>query len=153
MSDPCKTQVLDRIEAVISGLSPVSKAMRHPGIKPSDLDDYDNNIVFIFDDDETKEQRNRITRKTFPLHVECWVKHENGMKAISDAADILQAEITAALQTDATLLGMSVRVAESQTSACASKFYQTEDEGGIVLLYEVSYQHARNNLYSFEPTN
>ena len=153
MSDPVKTQVLDRIEAIISGVPEVKKALRHPGVKPADLDDYNENIVFIFDDDESKEQRNRITRKTIPLHVECWIKHENGMRAISDAADILQAEITAALQTDTTLLGMSVRVSESQSEACASKFYQSEEEGGVILLYEVSYQHARNNLYSFEPTN
>ena len=153
MSTPVKTLVLDRIETVIAACASVNKAIRHPGVKPSDLDDYDDNLVFIFDDEEQKEQRNRITRKTFPLHVECWIKHENGMRAISDAADILQAEITAALQTDSSLLEMSVRVAEIQTQACASKFYQNETEGGIVLLYEVAYQHARNDLYSLEPTN
>lgn len=153
MSIACKTQVLNRIETIINAVSSVKKAMRHPGVKPSDFDDYDDNIVFIFDDDESKEQRNRITRKTFPLHVECWIKRESGMRAVSDAADMLQAEITAALQTDTALLAMSVRVAESQNEACASKFYMAEDEGGIILLYDVSYQHARNNLYSFEPTN
>ena len=75
------------------------------------------------------------------------------MRAISDAADILQAEITTALQTDVSLLGMSVRVAESKEDVCASKFYHTEEEGGVVLMYDIAYQHARNNLYSFEPTN
>ena len=153
MSTPIKTQVLERIETVVDSVAVVQKALRHPGVKPSDLDDYNNNIVFIFDDDESKEQRNRITRKTFPLHIECWIKNNDGMKAISDAADILQAEIVAALQTDATLLSLSVRVSETEDEPCASKFYQTDEEGGVVLKLTVAYQHARNDLYSLNPTN
>jgi len=153
MSTPVKTQVLDRIETIGAAVSEVKIALRHPGVKPSDLDDFDDNLVFLFDDDETSEQRNRITRKTFPLHIECWIRREQGMRAISDAADILQAGITSALLTDTTLREMSVRVSERTSDPSASKFYNTEQEGGVVLLYDVAYQHARNSLYSFEPTN
>ena len=152
MSTPVKTRVLDRIEAVVSAVPSVVKAQRNPGIKPADLDDYNDNLVFLFDDDEKKEQRNRITRKTFPLHIEIWITREAGMKAISDAADIMQADIVAALQTDSELLSLSVKVTESEDEPCASKFYQSDEEGGVVLKLTVAYQHARNDLYSQEPT-
>jgi len=148
MSSPVKTRVLDQLEVVVGAATGVNEAVRHPSA-PIDLDDFNVNKVFLFDEDETTAERNRKTRKTFTLHTECWTRQEGGMKAISDAADLLQANITAALLTDATLRTLSIRVREA--NPCAAKFYHDEEQGGVILRYEITYEHTTHDLTKINP--
>ena len=142
MSTPIRTQVLDLLETKIGEV--ISNTERHPSI-PVDRTNKSGTMCFLFDNDDRKERKNRIVDCTFTLQVELWIEDRDGMKAISDTADLLEAQIEQKLMPSTALKPLVKNVDYAETTS--SKFYADNTVGGIVIYYDITYSHAYGNPY------
>lgn len=144
MATPIKTTVLDNLETTIQGI--IAKAERHPA-KMEDRTSKSFPLCFLFDDDEVKVRRNQVMICTFPLQIEIWTEKQAGMKAISNACDIWQADIEKILMPSTSQARKPAEVKCVHGSPASSKFYADETLGGIVLLYEITYMYPYGKPY------
>lgn len=142
MSSPIRTQLLDLLESDIATI--ISNTQRHPSI-PVDRTHKSGTMCFLFDGDDRKERRNRIVDCTFTLQVEVWIENRDGMKAISDTADLLECQIEEKLTNDTIKNSLVKRIDYGETTS--SKFFADETLGGIVLNYDITYSHVYGNPY------
>ena len=143
LDEPVKTKLLKAIQACIEGVAGVSQVIRNPS-KPVDRDTAVFPLVFIFDESESVVNRNRIDTVTMPIQIQIWVQIHEGI--LGDQADILEAEIYKALWRNADVKYYSMRMFP-ETGNTATKFFQDEFSGGIVLRYTAIYSYKFQDPY------
>jgi hypothetical protein len=144
MTKPIKTLLLEAVEDGMETIPGLQTIMRNPS-KPIDRDTVPFDMAFIFDDVESVVNRNRIAMNSFPLHIEIWIQGNDG-KAISDKADVYQAEIHKMFLTNESIKASSMRI-DPDPDRSAEKFYVDEGLGGVILLYKATYSHAWSDPY------
>lgn len=143
MATPLKTQILNRIKTLLGGVSGIGKVFKEEPVPiKRDLAPWD--IVYLFTEEESSEERNRIILHRLPIHIEIWANDQRGMEYVSDKVDVYQAEINKSMLADATLNALINKI----TEGTSGKFFEAEDVGGIILLYEIQFSHRYGDPYA-----
>jgi hypothetical protein len=145
MAKPVKTLVLDAIETALKTITQIEQNSKQPkrgqGI-PIDQDTAVYPWACFFDEPESIENRNRISRKTFELIIQAWVKE--GTDTISDQMDLIDAEIEKTLLTNAGVAYQTMDIAKISSD----KLYIDDRETGILqTVYRVVYGHKYKDPY------
>ncbi len=141
LSKPVKTFLLDAVETALKAITQIKQVKRGQGI-PIDQDTAVYPWSCFFDEPETNENRNRISRKTFELVVQAWVKE--GATIISDQMDLIDAEIEKKLLGDSGIAYYSMDIQK----VSADKLYVDDMVTGILqTVYRVQYGHVYKDPY------
>lgn len=144
MSKPVKTLLMDAIETAVKTLfyvPNIDQVKRGQGIA-IDQDTAVYPWTCFFDEPETVENRNRITRKTFELIIQVWVKE--GIETISDQMDLIDAEIEKVLLTDSGIAYQTMNIEKISSD----KLYVDDNVTGILqAVYRVVYGHKWKDPY------
>jgi hypothetical protein len=137
MPEPVKTLILRAVRNAIDALDVVGQVVRNPATPPQ-RETAIYPVVFVFDEPESKVQRNRYAINVMPLHIEVWFRAD--VEDASDKADLIDTEIYKALLGDVAIrrLVMDIRPEEAGST---DKQWVDEFLGVIVLRWVVKYGH------------
>lgn len=136
MTVPVKTLILREIRNTINALECIGEVVRNPAIPPN-LEVAIYPVVFIFDEIEQRNRRNRLAINLLPLHIEVWLRAD--LDEGGEQADLVDAEIYKALTANPGALGaMDIMPDETQSS---QKQYPDDQNVVLVLKWVVKYGH------------
>jgi len=121
MADTIKVQVMQKLAEVLEAIPELGSVHRWQG-SPTDLDRVKLPAVFFWDEDETRDKRNRLAIGTLKLYVAVFIRlSPAGAVSFNDQADNLQGAIHNALIGTAGLKVASTEQYRSSESSIARR--------------------------------
>jgi hypothetical protein len=137
MSDTIKVQLLDSIKTAIEALTGVGSVFQNPAM-PTIRDHAVYPIVFMFDSDEKKTHRNRVSSCLFNLQIEIWANGEDWAKTAENLGGLIEN----------TIMNMHPFQAIIESSSDDKDYPQPELEGISIWQFRVLYHHDYGNPFS-----
>jgi len=144
MTDSIKVQAMQALAAVFAAMTSIGSVHRWQG-SPTDLDRVKLPALFFWDEDETRDKRNRLAMGTLKLYIAVFGRLSPlGAASFNDVADNLQGEIHNALIGTTTLQGLVVNLQEERVW----KEFPNDQYGVLFLSFTLTYAHAWGDAFS-----
>lgn len=158
MADTVKTLLLKSLYVALSnilteeGEALFGRIVRFPFTAQS-LENIKYPVLFIFEETENIERRNRVADCRLNMHIEFWDEihtKEIEVGLISDRLDYLAAAVYMRLVNIKQYYPQLswIKLIEPQESNSVTKFYESDTLAGAVLLYKAWYLHEWGDPYN-----
>jgi len=143
MADTIKVQVMQKLAEVLGAIPELGSVHRWQG-NPTDLDRVKLPAVFFWDEDETRDKRNRLAIGTLKLYVAVFIRlSPAGAASFNVGADNLQGTIHNALIGTAGLKGLVENLQEDRV------WKEYHDQYGVLFMsFNLTYGHAWGDAFS-----
>lgn len=157
MADTVKTLLLKSLVVALSEIlteegDPLfGRVIRFPFTAQS-LENIKYPVLFIFEETEDIDRRNRVADCRLKMHLEFWDEifvKETEIGQISDRLDYLAAQVYIRLTNIKQYYPQLswIKLIEPQDTNSVTKFYESDSLAGAVLLYKAWYLHEWGNPY------
>ena len=144
MADSVKVQVMRKLEEVLAAMPTVGSVNRWEG-KPIDLDTVKMPALFLFEEQEDRDKRNRLAVGVVKLHLMVFIPlSPAGSVSFNDLADNLQGEIHNALISTAEFKGL----VENLQEGVFRKEFPNDLYGVLYQSFDITYFHAWGDAFS-----
>lgn len=158
MADTVKTLLLKSLVVALSeilddeGAALFGRVIRYPFTAQS-IENVKYPVLFIFEETENIDRRNRVADCSLNLHLEFWDEihvTEANIGQISDRLDYLAAQVYIRLINIKIYYPMLswIKNIEPQETNSVTKFYESDTLAGAVLLYKAIYLHVWRDPYN-----
>ena len=143
MADTVKVQAMQKLAGVFGAMAAIGSVHRWQG-SPTDLDRVKLPALFFWDEDETRDKRNRLAMGTLKLYVAIFCRlSPSGAASFPDVADNLQGAIHNALLGTSELKGLVENLQEDQV------WKEYHDQYGVLFIsFTLTYAHAWGDAFS-----
>jgi hypothetical protein len=144
VADSIKVQVMRKLEEVLAAVPGLGSVSRWHG-KPIDLDHVKLPALFLFEEEETRDKRNRLAVGVVKLHLMVFIPlSPAGAVSFNDLADNLQGKIHNALITTSELKGLVENIVEG----LFRKEFPNDLYGVLYQSFDITYFHAWGDAFS-----
>ena len=144
MADSIKVQVMKKLEEVLAAVPGLGSVSRWHG-KPIDLDRVKLPALFLFEEEESRDKRNRLAVGVIKLHLMIFIPlSPAGQVSFNDAADNLQGEIHNALINTLELKGLVEKIVEGTFR----KEFPNDLYGVLYQSFDITYFHVWGDAFS-----
>jgi len=144
MADSIKVQAMRKLEEVLAAIPELGSVNRWHG-KPIDLDRVKLPALFLFEEEEHRDKRNRLAVGEIKLHLMTFISlTPAGQVSFNDVADNLQAKIHNALITTAELKGLVTNLVEGMVR----KEFPNDLYGVLYQDFDITYFHNWGDAFS-----
>ena len=143
MADTIKVQAMQKLAGVFGAMAAIGSVHRWQG-SPTDLDRVKLPALFFWDEDETRDKRNRLAMGTLKLYVAVFIRlSPAGAASFNVVADNLQGTIHNALIETAGLKGLVENLQEDRV------WKEYHDQYGVLFMsFNLTYGHAWGDAFS-----
>ena len=143
MADTIKVQAMQKLAGVFGAIAAICSVHRWQG-SPTDLDRVKLPALFFWDEDETRDKRNRLAMGTLKLYVAIFCRlSPAGAASFPDVADNLQGAIHNALLGTSELQGLVENLQEERV------WKEYHDQYGVLFIsFTLTYAHAWGDAFS-----
>lgn len=144
MAASIKVQVMHKLAEVLAGVPGIGSVNRWEG-KPIDLDTLKMPALFLYEESEHRDKRNRLAVGVIKLAVMVFIPlTPAGSVSFNDVADNLQGEIHNALIGTTVLKGLVENIVEGEVrKEMANDLY-----GALYQTFDITYMHAWGDAFS-----
>ncbi|MBW1953631.1 MAG: hypothetical protein JRI66_11210 [Deltaproteobacteria bacterium] len=144
MADSIKVQVMQKIEQVLGAIPEIGSVNRWEG-RPIDLDTLKMPAMFLFEEEEIRDKRNRLAMGIVKLHLMIFIPlTPAGQLSFHDVADNIQAKIHDALLNTQELKGL----VENLQEGIFRKEFPNDLYGVLHQSFDITYCHVWGNAFS-----
>jgi len=144
MADSIKVQAMRKLEEVLAAIPELGSVNRWHG-KPIDLDRVKLPALFLFEEEERRDKRNRLAVGEIKLHLMTFISlTPAGQVSFNDVADNLQGKIHNALITTAELKGLVTNLVEGMVR----KEFPNDLYGVLYQDFDITYFHNWGDAFS-----
>ena len=144
MADSIKVQAMRKLEEVLAAIPELGSVNRWHG-KPIDLDRVKLPALFLFEEEERRDKRNRLAVGEIKLHLMTFISlTPAGQVSFNDVADNLQGKIHNALITTAELNGLVTNLVEGMVR----KEFPNDLYGVLYQDFDITYFHNWGDAFS-----
>lgn len=144
MADTIKVQAMQKLAGVFGAVASIGSVHRWQG-SPTDLDRVKLPALFFWDEDETRDKRNRLAMGTLKLYVAIFCRlSPSGAASFNDVADNLQGTIHNALLGTSELKGLVENLQEERVW----KEFPNDQYGVLFMSFTLTYAHAWGDAFS-----
>lgn len=144
MLDSVKVQALRKLKDILAGIPEISSIQRWQG-RPIDLDHVKTPALFLWEEDETREKRNRLAMGLLKMQLGVFIRlTPAGAAPFNDIADNLQGKIHNALMQSDELAGLAVKIQEERIW----KEFPNDEYGVLYLSFILTYGHAWGDAFT-----
>jgi hypothetical protein len=144
VADSVKVQVMRKLAEILGTIPELGSVHRWQG-KPTDLDQVKLPALFLFEEEESRDKRNRLAVGVVKLHLMVFIPlSPAGSVSFNDRADNLQGEIHNALITTSELKGLAENIVEGSFR----KEFPNDLYGVLYQSFDITYFHAWGDAFS-----
>jgi hypothetical protein len=144
VADSVKVQVMRKLAEILGTIPELGSVHRWQG-KPTDLDQVKLPALFLFEEEESRDKRNRLAVGVVKLHLMVFIPlSPAGSVSFNDLADNLQGEIHNALITTSGLKGL----VENLQEGVFRKEFPNDLYGVLYQSFNITYFHAWGDAFS-----
>lgn len=144
VADSIKAQVMRAVEQVLRTIPELGSVNRWEG-RPIDLDTLKTPALFLFEEEEARDKRNRLAVGTIRLHLMVFISLKpSGLASFSDMADLIQGEIHNALITTTELKGLVENLVEGPIR----REFPNDLYGALTMSFDLTYFHNWGDAFS-----
>jgi hypothetical protein len=143
MADSIKVQVMQKLAEVLGAIPALGSVHRWQG-SPTDLDRVKLPALFFWDEDETRDRRNRLAMGTLKLYVAIFCRLSPAGAASFNDIDNLQGTIHNAFLGTSELQGLVENLQEERVW----KEFPNDQYGVLFMSFTLTYAHAWGDAFS-----
>lgn len=144
MADSIKVQVMKKLEEVLAAVPGLGSVSRWHG-KPIDLDRVKLPALFLFEEEENRDKRNRLAVGVIKLQAMIFIPlSPAGQVSFNDAADNLQGAIHNVLINTLELKGLVEKIVEGTFR----KEFPNDLYGVLYQSFDITYFHVWGDAFS-----
>lgn len=144
MADCIKVQVMAKLASILGAIPEIGSVHRWQG-KPIDLDHVKTPALFLWEEDEAREKRNRLALGLLKMQMGFFIRlSPAGTSSFNDLADNLQAKVHNALVQSTELTGLAVNYQEEKVW----KEFPNDEYGVLYMSFTLTYGHAWGDAFT-----
>ena len=144
MADSVKALAMHKLEEVLRGIPEMGSVHRWQG-KPTDLDQVKIPALFFWEEDETRDKRNRLAVGILKMHLSVFIRlSPSGASSFNGLADNLQGKLHNALIGSPAFKGLVQNIQEEKVW----REFPNDDYGVLYMSFTLTYGHAWGDAFS-----
>ena len=144
MADSVKVQAMRKLKDILGAIPDIGSVQRWQG-RPIDLDHVKTPALFLWEEDETREKRNRLAMGLLKMHLGVFIRlTPAGAASFNDVADNLQGKIHNALIQSTELEGLAAKYQEERVW----KEFPNDEYGVLYMSFTLTYGHAWGDAFT-----
>ncbi len=144
MADSIKVQVMAKLAGILGAIPEIGSVHRWQG-KSIDLDHVKTPALFLWEEDEAREKRNRLALGLLKMQMGVFIRlSPAGAASFNDAADNIQGKIHNALIQSPELEGLAEKYQEER----AWKEFPNDEYGVLYMNFTLTYGHAWGDAFT-----
>jgi hypothetical protein len=144
MADSIKVQTMRRLADILGAIPEIGSVHRWQG-RPIDLDHVKTPALFLWEEDETREKRNRLALGIVKMYLGVFIRlSPAGASSFNDLGDNIQGKIYNALAVSVDLGEVSLNYQEERVW----KEFPNDEYGVLYMSFILTYGHAWGDAFT-----